>query len=70
MVIKVEQIYCSNSWNKCYSKSIMPMLSETSKHNDGELLSAPILTNKTKYKFNYFDCPDLNMQTHHTKHNS
>ena len=44
------------------------MLSETGKHNDGgEVLSAavPILTNKTKYKFHYSDCPDLNMQTHH-----
>ena len=38
----------------------MPMLSETGKHNDGgEVLSAavPILTNKTKYKFHYSDCP-------------
>ena len=51
---------------KFYSKSIKPMLSETSKYtNEGELQSVPILTNKTKHKFHYSDCLDLNMQTPH-----
>ena len=55
-----------NPENRFYSKSIKPMLSETSKHtNEGELQSAPMLTNKTKHKFHYSDCSDLNMQTPH-----